>query len=114
LSGAICVRPTTTPESLIHQRLNADAFGTDSGVVVGRTQIAPDNHGGMFRWSSQTGTEDLNALGAPVGLVEAIDINSAGDIVATIDLPGGASFRICTATACGPISTTCCRQALGQ
>jgi hypothetical protein len=79
--------------SVIPQLPNATAFQAlrinDSGVVVGRTQIAPDNHGGMFRWSPQTGTEDLNALGAPLGLVETMDINNAGDIVVTINPPTG-------------------------
>jgi VCBS repeat-containing protein len=61
----------------------------DSGVVVGRTFLAPDNHGGMFRWSPETGTEDLNALGAPEGAVAAIDLNNLGDIVVSLILPTG-------------------------
>jgi hypothetical protein len=52
----------------------------DSGVAVGRATLA----GGstvVFRWSSATGTEELQA---PAGYVELLDINNAGDIVATI------------------------------
>jgi hypothetical protein len=44
----------------------------------------------MFRWSAQAGTEDLNALGAPPGSVNSIDINIAGDIVVSLNpLTGG-------------------------
>src|SRR5262249_22585580 len=37
----------------------------------------------------QNGTEDLNALGAPYGAVNAIDINNAGDIVVSLNPPTG-------------------------
>jgi VCBS repeat-containing protein len=62
----------------------------DSSVVVGRMFLAPDNHAGLFRWSPQSGTEDLNALGAPLGDVYGgININNAGDIVVSLNPPTG-------------------------
>jgi hypothetical protein len=50
------------------------------GVVAGRFDAGAENRG-AFLWSEATGVLDL---ASPHGLVESLDINDAGDIVATI------------------------------
>jgi VCBS repeat-containing protein len=57
----------------------------DGGVVVGRYTRTDQTHG-VFRWSASVGVEDL---AAPAGLAETLDINNAGEIVATIIPPAG-------------------------
>lgn len=56
----------------------------DLGVVVGRHLEADNTTYRVFRWSATSGTEDVNA---PAGFPELLDINNAGDIVATIIPP---------------------------
>ena len=57
----------------------------DDGAVVGR-YTAADGTSRVFRWSAGSGTEDLNA---PAGYPELLDINNAGDVLASIIAQGG-------------------------
>ena len=57
----------------------------DDGAVVGR-YTAADGTSRVFRWSAGSGTEDLNA---PAGYPELLDINNAGDVLASIIAQSG-------------------------
>ena len=67
--------------SAVHQAMAINA----GGVVVGRFVGAAN---GVFLWSAATGTIDL---AAPPGIPEFVDVNDAGDVVATILLIQGGS-----------------------
>jgi hypothetical protein len=57
----------------------------NGGLVVGRFGAPPQ---GVFAWSASGGTIDL---AAPPGRPEFVDVNDAGDVVATIAPPEGGS-----------------------
>jgi hypothetical protein len=88
-SASAFIWSASAGETIIPDLPGAEQTGgfsiNDSGVVVGRALIGADEWV-VFRWSEATGTQNLNA---PTGFVELLDINNAGDIVATIIPPAG-------------------------
>jgi hypothetical protein len=70
------------PRLVGHEDVRYEAMAVNnSNLVVGKFNAGYSNVPGVFLWTEANGTLDLNA---PPGYVQTLDVNDAGDIVATI------------------------------